>query len=270
MIVWSFFYLQVYLWITATGLPEFMSTYGNHKNVTSFLSFLEKNDGGARSVRFVQGGSSHRGYYFNVNCLPSQLVRRLFSLVCIVKKCEKILFFFFVSLCERRLCLSWRLSTTSWRRSRLDRLQSLLPAMKMEEKCLALQPLKKRLTWTRKMTKTRLEKVMDFEKWLGQNPKFFQWAYLKAPLIPEHTEPDARARWRPFQNAARNNFKRKGRKGSEGEEQFFWCKTSCLSDIWYFSQKTAVASRPGGEGIEQAGKRKRAAAPQFNKKNVFF
>ena len=105
MIVWSFFYLQVYLWITATGLPEFMSTYGNHKNVTSFLSFLEKNDGGARSVRFVQGGSSHRGYQINVNCLPSQLVRRLFSLVCIVKKCEKILFFF-LSACARGDCAS--------------------------------------------------------------------------------------------------------------------------------------------------------------------
>ena len=176
MIVWSFFYLQVYLWITATGLPEFMSTYGNHKNVTSFLSFLEKNDGGARSVRFVQGGSSHRGYYFNVNCLPSQLVRRLFSLVCIVKKCEKILFFF-LSACARGDCASpggFQQPAGGGAGWTLDRLQSLLPAMKMEEKCLALQPLKKRLTSTRKMTKTRLEKVMDFEKWLGQNPKFFQ------------------------------------------------------------------------------------------------
>ena len=94
MIFWSFFYLQVYLWIAGTALPEFKSIYGNNKNITSFLSLLEKNDGGSRSIRFFNGDSTHRGYHINVKFLPSQLVRRLFTLVCIVKKFEKILFYF--------------------------------------------------------------------------------------------------------------------------------------------------------------------------------
>ena len=167
MIFWSFFYLQVYLWIAGTALPEFKSIYDNSKNITSFLSFLEKNDGGSRSIRFFNGDSTHRGYHINVKFLPSQLVRRLFTLVCIVKKFEKILFCFFVSLCEKRLCLSWRMSSTRWtfrwRSRRQDKRQSLPPPMKMEE---TLQPLKKSLT--KDMTKTRLEKVMGFENHIKQ------------------------------------------------------------------------------------------------------
>ena len=77
------FYLQVYPWITASGLSQFMATYGNHKNVTCFIPLLDKNDGGARSLRFFKGDSSHRGYTINVKYLPAQLVRRLFTLVCI-------------------------------------------------------------------------------------------------------------------------------------------------------------------------------------------
>ena len=85
-----FFYLQVHLWFASTGLKEFKSSYGNHKNATSFVPLFEKNDGGARSVRFCPGGVMHRGLCINVKHLPSGLVRRLFSLVCFVKKCEKI------------------------------------------------------------------------------------------------------------------------------------------------------------------------------------
>ena len=38
--LWSLFYLQVYLWITASSLTQFMATYGNHKNVTCFIPLL--------------------------------------------------------------------------------------------------------------------------------------------------------------------------------------------------------------------------------------
>ena len=41
--------------------------------------------------------------------------------------------------------------------------------------------------------------------------------------------------------------------------------------IWYFWQKTADAKMgDGGEGNDQAGKRKRAAAPLFNKDKAFY
>lgn len=162
--LWSLFYLQVYLWITASSLTQFMATYGNHKNVTCFIPLLEKNDGGVRSVRFSKGGSMHRGYTINVKYLPAQLVRRLFTLVCISKKHWKnIKLFLMFSLCERRSSHCWRDSLTSWTLRRRwcaqDRVQCLLSAMDMEKKCLALRPLKKMLTWTQ----PRLNKVMGFE-----------------------------------------------------------------------------------------------------------
>ena len=80
--------LQVYIWFTGSGLNQFMSTYGNNKDVTSFIPLMEKNDGGKRHLRFCPGESAHRGYAINVKALPAQLVRRFFSLVCIVLVCD--------------------------------------------------------------------------------------------------------------------------------------------------------------------------------------
>ena len=87
--------LKVYIWFTASGLSDFMSSYGNLKHVTAFIKLLESNDGGARSLRFFKGDYVHKGYSLNAKYLPSQLVRRLFSLVCIVKNVKKYYALFF-------------------------------------------------------------------------------------------------------------------------------------------------------------------------------